>query len=460
MEVAHRGAAGSSFVQCPLCQRHFHRTVIEKHAAEQCSLSDRDRAIEPLRARQPAAQAARPVGKRRSASQGRGRLKLRRPAAAQPQAAPMDAIDLTSDGEEDMVEKEPVTVPVAQASVDAVVAHPRGDSGAASELAEPAVANGDSPAEVAPAEDDEMAAAEAAWDAAWAEVDAATEEVEPAPGSTECMFVIVGWKFTELCATDGAPPSAGDTLSVEREPDNAKDANALRVLNSGGEPVGHLRAVVAKALSPLIDSDELQLAHCRCECWSDPKRGCVLRARVSGGEAATRRAAAAADGDDDDCPRDQLSQLRYICKVVLERDRALFADAERTTLTKLFPEPEEGAAGGQESALKDGALLVASLLNRVGREGWYRLKHEDDGGWKVGIPWCTYPIAVDRAVDALEDSGQVQIHSLCKSRDQAAAAEEGSAFEDAQELLKLLQNDEVSPSAANGPRSSTVYDHL
>ncbi len=451
MEVTHRGSVGSSFVQCPLCQRHFHHTLIEKHAAEQCRLEP---TIEPLRARQPAqaAAASRPVGKRRSASQGRGRLKLKlkRPAAAQPQAAPMDAIDLTSDGEEEPVEKEPVTLPVAQASVEA---EDSPYSGAASELAEPAVANGNSPTEDAAAEDDEMAAAEAAWDAAWAEVDAAPEEEEEAPDPTECMFVIVGWKFTELCATDGAPPSAGDTLSVEREPDNAKDANALRVLNGAGEPVGHLRAVVAKALSPLIDSDELQLTDCRCECWADPKRGCVLRARVSGGEAATRRAAAAADGDDDDCPRDQLSQLRYICKVVLERDRALFAEAERATLTKLFPEPEEGAAGGQESALKDGALLVASLLNRVGREGWYRLKHEDDGGWKVGIPWCTYPIAVDHAVNTLEDSGLVLIHSLCKGGGQAAAAGGGSAFEDAQELLKLLQNDEVRPSA-NGPHTS------
>ena len=101
---------------------------------------------------------------------------------------------------------------------------------------------------------------------------------------------------------------------------------------------------------------------------------------------------------------------------------------------------------------------MASLLNRVGREGWYRLKHEDEGGWKVGIPWCTYPIAVDRAVDALEDSGQVQIHSLCKGGDEAAAAEEGSAFEDAQELLKLLQNDEVRPSA-NGPHTS-IYRYI
>ena len=30
----------------------------------------------------------------------------------------------------------------------------------------------------------------------------------------------------------------------------------------------------------LIDSDELQLTDCRCECWSDPKRGCVLRAQA------------------------------------------------------------------------------------------------------------------------------------------------------------------------------------
>ena len=51
----------------------------------------------------------------------------------------------------------------------------------------------------------------------------------------------------------------GEKVSLKREPDNAYDANAIRVENSCSECVGYLSRAEAALFAPLIDADKVRV---------------------------------------------------------------------------------------------------------------------------------------------------------------------------------------------------------
>jgi len=52
----------------------------------------------------------------------------------------------------------------------------------------------------------------------------------------------------------------GEVLSLEREPDNKYDENAIRVLDHDGQFLGYVQGYVAKALAPEIDAGTSHVA--------------------------------------------------------------------------------------------------------------------------------------------------------------------------------------------------------
>jgi SWI/SNF-related matrix-associated actin-dependent regulator of chromatin subfamily A3 len=67
-----------------------------------------------------------------------------------------------------------------------------------------------------------------------------------------CQCTIVGIRYYNGTA------HAGEYVSLEREPDNPYDANAIRVDNLEGEKVGHIKATEAKVLARWMDRSERQ----------------------------------------------------------------------------------------------------------------------------------------------------------------------------------------------------------
>ena len=52
-----------------------------------------------------------------------------------------------------------------------------------------------------------------------------------------------------------AQVSKDEMVSLQREPSNAYDSNAVKVNNTIGRQVGHIKRDLAKALSPILDKN-------------------------------------------------------------------------------------------------------------------------------------------------------------------------------------------------------------
>lgn len=241
------------------------------------------------------------------------------------------------------------------------------------------------------------AAAETAFAQAEVEVDT---DAAAAPStiaiSREVTFEVVGWKHTLTADPAPATPVAGDAICVARQPDNPRDSMALVVQNNDtGQKLGFLRRELAALLSPLIDASKLKLSQCTVQRWSD-HGSCMMRAVVAGELPRAAKAFEVSANADDDTPRDQLSECRSICRVVLERDRRLFSSRQHDMLSSIFAVPAAAGSStfgdteaptsadsdvtGLKTAIapddiEAAARLAVRLFNRKGP--WFRIAQRD-----------------------------------------------------------------------------------
>ena len=358
----------------------------------------------------------------------------------------MVQVDLDTDNAREVVELPPADTAAAAATQSSSAATAAGSVTEAGSLqlrapATPVVAAAPAVQVAESGEEAGWAKAEREWTEKDRQVGTVLGEEQSAEGETDgaaaaeeqeqprdVCFEVVGWIHALKAAPPPANPAVGDGLTVSRQPDNPRDANALIVRNAAGQKLGYLHRELAALLSPAIERGPLQLGECVAHRWSDHGR-CVLRAQASSLPRAACAFEIAVDAtDDDDAPRDQLSEFQWICKTVLELDKDLFTPEQQGTLVRLFARPasktDAAAAEENTSESDDAARFVIRLLNRKGP--WFRVAQRSsdmasaasldasaEAPWSIGMPWVAYPrLDVDRALHVLVSTQPVPRHTL------------------------------------------------